>query len=129
MLIEDPELHLRGVHRQDPPDERVAETEDDLDRLERLDRADDAREHTEDTGLSAARRQLGGRRLRHHVAIGGTLEGMEHAHHALEAEDRAVHDGDAELHARVVQHVARREVVGAIDDDVVAGDDVDDVLG
>jgi hypothetical protein len=52
---------------------------------------------------------------------------MEHAHHALEAEDRPVHHGDAELHARVVEQVAAREVVGAVDDHVVAGDDVHDV--
>ena len=38
-------------------------------------------------------------------------------------------DRDAELHAGVVEQVARREVVGAVDDDVVAGDDVEDVVG
>ena len=40
-----------------------------------------------------------------------------------------MHDGDAELHAGVVEQVARREVVGAVDDHVVALDDVEDVVG
>ena len=40
-----------------------------------------------------------------------------------------MHDRDAELHAGVVEQVAGREVVGAVDDHVVAGDDVDDVVG
>ena len=40
-----------------------------------------------------------------------------------------MHHRDAELHAGVVEQVARREVVGTVDDDVVARDDVDDVLG
>ena len=111
-----------------PPDQRLAEAEQDLDRLERLDRPDDAGQHAEHAGLGAARGELGRRRLGHHVAVGRALLRMEHADHALEAEDRAVHDGDAELHAGVVEQVARREVVGAVDDDVVAADDVEDVV-
>ncbi len=38
-----------------------------------------------------------------------------------------MHDRDAELHARIVEQVAAREVVGTVDDHVVAGDDVHDV--
>ena len=52
------------------PDERLAEAEQELDRLERLDAADDAGQHTEHTGLGAARGELGRRGLRHHVAVG-----------------------------------------------------------
>ncbi len=40
-----------------------------------------------------------------------------------------MHHRDAELHAGVVEQVARREVVGAVDDHVVSGDDVHDVGG
>ena len=40
-----------------------------------------------------------------------------------------MHDGNPELDAGVVEQVAAREVVGAVDDDVVARDDVDDVGG
>ena len=83
--------------------------------------ADDAGQHTQHAGLGAARGEFGGRRLGHHVAVRRALERVEHADHALEAEDRPVHHGDAELHAGVVEQVAAREVVGAVDDDVVAG--------
>ena len=40
-----------------------------------------------------------------------------------------MHHRDAEFHARVVEQVTRWEVVGTVNDDVVAGDDVDDVAG
>ena len=40
-----------------------------------------------------------------------------------------MHDRDALHQRRVVEEVARREVVGAVDDDVVALDDVEDVVG
>ena len=40
-----------------------------------------------------------------------------------------MHDGDAELHRRVVHEEAGGEVVGAVDDDVVAREDVHDVVG
>ena len=49
---------------------------------------------------------------------------------ALEAVDRAVHDGDVVEHGGVVDEIARREVVGAVDDHVPAvGEDAVDVLG
>ena len=38
-----------------------------------------------------------------------------------------MHHRDAELHRGVVEQVAAGEVVGAVDDDVVVLDDVDDV--
>ena len=38
-----------------------------------------------------------------------------------------MHHRDAELHTGIVEQVPAREVVGAVDDHVVAGDDVDDV--
>ena len=40
-----------------------------------------------------------------------------------------MHDGDSQLHRGVVQHVAHREVVGAVHDHVVAVDDLEDVVG
>ena len=38
-----------------------------------------------------------------------------------------MHHRDTEFDARVIEQVARRKVVGAVDDDVVTRDDVDDV--
>ena len=60
--------------------------------------------------------------------VGRALGRVKHAHHSLEAENRTMNHRNAELHARIVQHIARGEVVGAIDDDVVTRDDVDNVL-
>ena len=39
-----------------------------------------------------------------------------------------MHDGDPVLDRRVVQQIARRKVVGAVNDHVVVGDDPVDVL-
>ena len=54
---------------------------------------------------------------------------MEHTDHAFEPEDRTVYDRDTELDAGIVEQVPRREVVGTVDHDVIAGQDVHDVLG
>ena len=118
---------LERVVREEATGKRVAETEDELDRLERLDRADDAGQHAEHAGLGAGRSELGGRRLGHHAPVARPDVRMEHRRLTLEPEDRSVDDRDALLERRVVQEVARREVVGAVDDDVVAVDDVEHV--
>jgi hypothetical protein len=68
------------------------------------------------------------RGLGEHAAVAGPFGGPEHAQLPLEAEDRAVHVRDAEQHAGVVDEVARREVVGPVDDEVVATDHVQGVL-
>ena len=118
------------VEEEEPPGERVAALEDQLQRLVRLDRADDPRQHAEHAALRAARRELGGRRLREEAAVARPDARVEHGDLALEAEDRAVDDRDPAPHGRVVHEVARREVVGAVDDHVPAvGEDPVDVLG
>jgi hypothetical protein len=53
----------------------------------------------------------------------GAAARVEHRGLALEAVDRAVDVDLAEHHRRVVDQVAGREVVGAVDDDVVVGED------
>ena len=52
----------------------------------------------------------------------------EHRRLAVEAVDRAPHVGDAQEVRRVVDQVAGREVVGAVDDEVVALEDPEDVV-
>ena len=90
---------------------------------------DDARQHAEDAALGAARRQLGRRRRGIEAAVAGALVRVEDGDLALEAVDRAVHDGDVVPDRGVVDEVARREVVGAVDDHVPAvGEDSLDVL-
>ncbi len=58
-----------GVEEEEPPGERVAASEDELERLVRLDRPDDPREDAEDPALRAARSELGRRRLREEAAV------------------------------------------------------------
>ena len=89
----------------------------------------DARKDAEHAALGAARGQLGRGRLREEAAVAGALVRLEDRHLALEAEDRAVHDGDAVPDRCIVQEIARREVVGAVDDHVPAlAEDPVDVL-
>ena len=125
------ELGRERVEQQQPADERLADLRGQLDRLVRLQRADDPRQHAEHAALGARRRQLRRRRLREEAAVARALVRLEHRHLALEAVDRAVDDGDAAPHGRVVDEVPRREVVGAVDDQVpaVVEDPVDVLRG
>ena len=87
-------------------------------------------QHAEHAALGAARRELRRRRLREEAAVARALVRLEDGDLALEAVDRAVHDRDVVQDRRVVHEVARREVVGAVDDHVPAvGEDPVDVLG
>ena len=107
---------LQRVEQQQPADERLARAEDQLDRLGRLNRADDAGQHAEHAAFGAARHEARRRRLGIEAAIARTVLGREDRRLSVEAEDAAVDVRLAEQHARVVDEVARREVVGAVDD-------------
>ena len=83
----------------------------------------------EDASLGTAGSQLGWRRGGEEAAVAGSDGGLEDGDLAVEAEDRAVHDRHAVPHRGVVDEVARREVVGPVDDDVPAvGEDPIDVV-
>ena len=114
------ECRAERVEEEQPPCERVATVEDQLQRLVRLQRADDAGQDAEDASLGAARRQLGRRRLGEEAAVAGPGPGGEHRDLPLEAEDRAVDDRDPVPDRGVVHEVASREVVRAVDDHVPA---------
>src|SRR5262245_1374364 len=121
------ELHPQRVEVQLAPRQRLALAEQHLDRLGRLQRADHTAQHAEHARLLAGRRHVRGRRLRVVAAVAGTLERQERGHRALEPIDAAVDQRLAQLQRRVVDQVARREVVRAVDDHVVVLDDVEDV--
>ena len=124
-----PELEAERVVQQEPTDQRLAAPEDEFHRLGRLEDADESREHAEHPGLGARRHQVRGRRLGIEAAITGAALRVEDAHLALEAVDRPVDVGFAEKDGRVVDEIAGREIVGAVDDDVVSAHDVEGVLG
>ena len=116
------EAHVPGVVEQQPADQRRAAAEQQLDRFGRLNRADDARQHAEHAAFRAARHQAGRRRLRVEAAIARAVLRGEHRGLPLEPEDAAVGVRLAEEHAGVVDQVAGREVVGAVEDDVVVAE-------
>src|SRR3954449_9455369 len=118
----------RVVHQQ-AADERLARADDELDDLGRLEQAHRAGQHAEHAVRAAGRGELGRRRLREQAAVARAVVRGEDAELALEAEDRGRDDRDLEADARVVEEVARREVVDAVDDDVPALDDLHDVRG
>ena len=76
---------------------------------------------------AAARGELGRRRRRIEAAIARALVRDEGGDLSLEAQDRGRDDGLAEPHSCIVQEVAGREVVGAVDDHVVRLDELEDV--
>src|SRR5262249_30118396 len=93
----------------------------------RLEQAHRAGEYAEHAVGAAGGRELGWRRLPEQAAVAGALVGLEHRQLPVEAEDRGGHDGDLQTHAGVVEQVAGGEVVEAVDDDVVAANDLEDV--
>src|ERR1700722_15778671 len=118
-----------GVVEQEAPDGGLADVEDQLDYLGGLQQAHGAGQHAEDAVGSAGWRQLGGWRLAEEAAGAGALVGLEDGELAVEAEDGGGDDGDLQAYGGVVEQIAGGEVVDAVDDDVVALDDLHDVGG
>ena len=113
------EFHAERIEEQQAADEAVACAENQLDRFHRLNGADDAGQHAEHSAFGARRNESRRRRFGIEAAVARAIGHAEHGDLSLEAEDRSVHIRFAEQNARVVDEIARREIVGAIDDDVV----------
>src|SRR5256886_2400320 len=122
------ELQLEGVEQDETPDQRLTHAQNQLDGLHRLNRPDDPGQHAEHTAFRAGRHEPRRRRLRVEAAVTGALCRVKHGGLAFEAEDRSVHVGLAEQHARVVHEVARREVVRPVRDDVEVANDVERIV-
>ena len=122
------ELHPERVDEQQPAGERLADSDDQLDRFRRLNRPHQTRQHAQHAALGTARHQAGRRRFGEEAAIAGSVGQGEDRRLSLEAKDAAVHIGLAQQDAGVIDEIRRREVVGAIDDDVVPTEDVERVL-
>ena len=119
--------HLQRVVHHQPAEQRLADAGDQLDRLGHHDRADGGAQHAKHTALRAGRHHARRRRLGVEIAVLRAVLGPEHADLALEAEDRTPHVRLAEQHASVVDQVAGGEVVRAVQDQVVPGEDVQGV--
>lgn len=108
------------VEGEKAADERLADTEDQLERLGGLEGSGDAGEDAEHSGFRATGGFAGGRGLGEEAPVAGTAGGVEDGELALESEDGGVDVRLLELDAGVADHVAGSEVVGAIGDDVVS---------
>src|SRR5690348_329615 len=121
--------HAQRVDQQQPANEWLAHTENELDAFRGLDRTDEPRQNAEHTTFRAARHESWRRRFGEETAIARSLLEREHRGLPFEPEDRSIHVGLAEQDARIVREVASRKVVGAVDHDVVITNDVERVLG
>src|SRR5678816_3776013 len=89
-----------------------------LDRLRCLNGADHSRQHSQHAGFGTVGRVTRTGRLGKETTVTRTVA-TEEAHLAFEAEHAAVHVGNAERGAGVVDEIARRKIVGAVDHDVM----------
>ncbi|CAB5041307.1 unannotated protein [freshwater metagenome] len=116
-------LHVSSIKGEVAADQRITKADNQLDGLYCLDAADDSREDSEHACLGATRGHFWWWGLGQHIAVSRPVLGIKYSHLALKAEDRSVHNGNAKFHRSVVEHVAHREVVSPVYDDVVLRDD------
>src|SRR6516162_7610817 len=135
-VVERLEAHGAGVEHDEAADEPLAEADDFPDHFERHQRAEHAGERAEDAGLRASGNRAGRRRLGEKAAVGRVgrsvrlpLVRPQGGERAVENADRG---GDERLlgkEAGIRDEIARGEIVGAVGDDVVAGDQRERVCG
>ncbi len=102
------------------PNERFANADDQLDRLDGLHDADDAGQHTKHAAFGAARNHARRRGFRIQATVARPLKMRgKDGGLALKTEDGTVDIRLLQEHADIVGEVAGREIVRAIDDDVV----------
>src|SRR5205085_7782798 len=89
---------------------------------------DDARQHAEYAAFSTRRHKSGRRRLWIQAAITRTAFRPEHTRLSFKAKDRAIDVGFAGQHAGIVDEIARREIIRAVNNDVVIAEQLKRVL-
>src|SRR5580658_1335338 len=117
--LEFAEAHGERVEEQQTAHERFTDADDELQRLGRLNRADDSGKHAEHAAFGARGDEARRRRLWIQAAIAGAIGITEDGYLAFEAENGAVNIGFSEEDARVVNEIARGEIIGAVHDEVV----------
>ena len=111
-------------------DERFTDVEENLDCFDGLERTDHAGQDAEDARFGTRRRQFGRWRFGKETPVTRTrrilASGPEYRHLALESEDAAVHVGQPQFHAGVVDEIARWEIVTAVNNEIVSDEDLID---
>ncbi len=110
---------VERIDEQQPPHERLAGSEQQLERLGSLPGADDAGQRPEHAALGARRNLALGRRLGEDAAVARAAGSPEDRHLPVEAKDRPVDVRPSFEHAGVVDEIAGLERVRAVDDQVV----------
>ncbi|MFT6862530.1 MAG: hypothetical protein ACJAVK_001088 [Akkermansiaceae bacterium] len=109
---------------------RLAESGQELDRFHGLKASNDSREHAQDTGFGSGRDGSLRRSFGEKAAVAGSAEvGGEDGDLSFKLEDGAVNEGLFEEVSGVVGGEAGGEVVGAIEDGVVGGEEIEAVTG
>jgi hypothetical protein len=108
---------------------RLADLREELDRFHRLEAANDSREHAQDTCFGSGGDGAIGRGFREEAAVAGAPEvGGKDGDLAFELENRSVDEGLFEKVSGVVGGEAGGEVIGAIEEGVVGGEEVEGVF-
>ena len=93
--------------------------QDQLQCLSSLEGADCARQDPQDASFRARRDHPGRGRLREKAAIAGAAACIENTYLAFEAIDRPVNVWLTGQNTYIVDQIARREIIGAVDQDIV----------
>ncbi len=128
LQIESRDFHGEGVEAQEPPGQCVTFAQDNFYGLYRLNDPYESRQNTQDTGLLAVRGHFGRRGLRVETAIARAVAGIKDGGLTLKLKDASMNIGLLGHHAGVVYKVTGREIVTAIDHDVVVFDDIHDIF-
>ena len=105
--------------------QRFADGEQKFDRFDGLRRSDDPRQYAEHSGFGATRNTSGFRRLGKQAAVTWAAE-MRGKHRCLSIKPKngAVDVWFPRKNTNVVRQIAGREIIRAVDDDVVVSDDL-----
>src|SRR5581483_453483 len=121
------ELASQGIIGHQAAYQRISKLEQQLDGLGCLKQTNRARKHAQHASFGAARCQRGRRRLGIEAAIAWPIIGLEHSDLTLKAEDAAMHHRLILKNGSVVEQIARREVVGTVEDHIIISDDAPDI--
>ena len=128
-----PQLQFAEAHRQrivqhQPANQGLADAQDQLHGFGGLNQSDRSGQNAEHPAFGAAGNQARRWRLRIQASIAGAARIREDRGLPFEAEDRSVHVRLLQQHARVIHQVTRREIIGAVDYDVVVFQNIERVL-
>src|SRR5437660_3353714 len=129
-IAEEPQLVELASERivgQQTAYQRLPKVEQQLDGLGALKKANRAGQHAQHASFGAARCQRRRRRLGIETAIARSIIGLEYSDLTFKAEDATMHYRLILKNRGIIEQIARWEVVGAVENDVVIGDDPPDV--